>query len=111
MAGDRSLPVAESAQGAWAVLDALPDPLLLLRPIRDGSGNVTDMLILAANEALSAVVPPTRQPFVGRTLLEAFPERADVQDKEGEAPASGKPIPITAQKVRIPGIGATRRLA
>ena len=30
MAGDRSFPPAESDQGAWAVLDALPDPLLLL---------------------------------------------------------------------------------
>lgn len=111
MAGDRSFPPAESDQGAWAVLDALPDPLLLLRPIRDGSGHVTDMLILAANEALSAVVPPTRQPFVGRTLLEAFPERSDLVDHACEVAESGQPIAIDGQEVEIPGIGATRTLA
>ena len=57
MAGDGVFPAAPEGRDGWAVLDALPDPLLLLRPVRDASGNVTDMIILAANHAMSSAVP------------------------------------------------------
>ena len=103
--------VSSLDRDAWEVLDALPDPLILLRPVRDDAGAITDMQIIAANDAVKAVVPPTMQPFVGLTLTQAFPERADLFDHARQVAESGEPLSIDRQEVQIPGIGATRTLA
>lgn len=69
----------ETAAGAVAVspraiLDALPDPHLLLSPLRDATGKVTDFTIEEANEAAAAYYRLQRESMVGRHLLEFLPQ-------------------------------------
>ena len=69
----------ETAAGALAVspraiLDALPDPHLLLSPLRDATGKVADFVIEEANEAAAAYYRLERESMVGRHLLEFLPQ-------------------------------------
>ena len=69
----------ETAAGAVAVsprviLDALPDPHLLLSPLRDTKGKVADFVIEEANDAAAAYYRLERESMVGRRLLEFLPQ-------------------------------------
>ena len=69
----------ETAAGAVAVspraiLDALPDPHLLLSPLRDATGKVADFVIEEANEAAAGYYRLERESMVGRRLLEFLPQ-------------------------------------
>lgn len=56
-----------------AILDALPDPHLLLAPLRDAAGKITDFSIDEANEASAKYYQLDRQSMIGRGLLELLP--------------------------------------
>ena len=111
MAGDGVFPAAPEGRDGWAVLDALPDPLLLLRPVRDASGNVTDMIILAANHAMSSAVPAPASTYLGKHLLEVFPDRADVFAHARQVADSGRSLKLDGHEVDGPEGGTRRTLA
>ena len=84
MAGDRSFPPAESDQGAWAVLDALPDPALLV-----GQARRILMANPSANELFGAQV-------TGQSVMSYLrqPEATAALEK-GFAVLDGAPPPAT----------------
>ena len=56
-----------------AILDALLDPYLLLEPLRDTTGKISDFIIEEANEAATLYYRLDRIDLVGRRLLEFLP--------------------------------------
>lgn len=56
-----------------AILDALLDPYLLLEPVRDQAGRITDFTIEEANEAAAQYYHLEREGMLGRRLLEFLP--------------------------------------
>ncbi|MEX1111612.1 MAG: PAS domain-containing protein [Chthoniobacterales bacterium] len=55
------------------ILDGIFDPLLLLEPLRDHTGKVTDFLIVEANEIAAQYYHLERDAMIGRRLLEFLP--------------------------------------
>jgi diguanylate cyclase (GGDEF)-like protein/PAS domain S-box-containing protein len=56
-----------------AILDALFDPHLLLSPVRDHTGKVSDFLIVEANQGAAEYYGLGREAMLGRRLLEFLP--------------------------------------
>jgi diguanylate cyclase (GGDEF)-like protein/PAS domain S-box-containing protein len=56
-----------------AILDALFDPHLLLSPVRDHTGKVSDFLIVEANQGAAEYYGLGRDAMIGRRLLEFLP--------------------------------------
>lgn len=56
-----------------AILDALLDPYLLLEPLRDTTGKISDFIIEEANEAAAQYYRLDRIDLVSRRLLELLP--------------------------------------
>ena len=69
----RSEPLHHPLASPRAILDALPDPHLLLAPLRDAAGKITDFQIDEANEASAKYYQLERQSMIGRGLLELLP--------------------------------------
>ncbi len=66
-------PVAQPDFSPRAILDALFDPHLLLSPIRDNTGKVSDFLIVEANQAAAEYYHLGHGAMIGRRLLEFLP--------------------------------------
>jgi len=64
---------ADAGTPPRTVLDSDFDPRVILRAIRDPRGRVCDFLFAEANDAACAYNGLTRELFVGRRLLELFP--------------------------------------
>ena len=58
-----------------ATLDSLLDPHVMMQPVRDANGVVSDFVITEANVAACAYQGTTRENLVGRRILELFPSR------------------------------------
>lgn len=69
----RSEPLHHPLASPRAILDALPDPHLLLAPLRDAAGKITDFQIDEANEASAKYYQLERESMIGRGLLELLP--------------------------------------
>ena len=70
---DRGEPLHHALATPRAILDALPDPHLLLAPLRDAAGKITDFRIDEANDASAKYYQLERQSMIGRGLLELLP--------------------------------------
>lgn len=68
---DRALP--EERQHLRAVLDGMVDPQILLEPIRDPAGHVTDLLFREANRATCTYMGVRREDLLGRSLIATLP--------------------------------------
>jgi diguanylate cyclase (GGDEF)-like protein/PAS domain S-box-containing protein len=66
-------PVAAPDFSPRAILDALFDPHLLLSPVRDRTGKVSDFLIVEANQGAAEYYGIGREAMIGRRLLEFLP--------------------------------------
>lgn len=69
----RAEPSHHALASPRAILDALPDPHLLLAPLRDSAGKITDFRIDEANEASARYYQLARQDMIGLRLLELLP--------------------------------------
>ncbi len=58
-----------------ATLDSLLDPHVMMQPVRDGNGLITDFVITQANPAACSYQGTTRDKLVGKRLLELFPSQ------------------------------------
>lgn len=58
------------------VLDTAMDPFLMLTPVRDAHGEVTDFIIEDANEGAAEYLRWTRAGLIGMRLLDEFPNVA-----------------------------------
>lgn len=56
-----------------AIVDSLLDPLVLLEPIRDEAGKVTDFEYVDANQAACVYLKMDRDALIGNTLLTVRP--------------------------------------
>lgn len=58
------------------ILEALPDPHLVLSPVRDGSGAVLDLVVDIANQRAADFVGRSRDDLIGGRLADVFPGSA-----------------------------------
>ncbi len=68
-------PPDEGVRTAWldAVIDAVPVPAALLRPLRDGLGRVVEFTIERCNARATDILGRTPDQITGSRLLETFP--------------------------------------
>ncbi len=59
------------------ILDNLPDPWVLLDPVRDDTGRIVDFVYVDANTAACAINRISRSALLGTRLLELLPEHED----------------------------------
>ena len=62
--------------GLEATLHALADPHVVLAPVRDDAGAVTDFVVADVNEAAAAYIRRRRSELVGARLLDVLPRQA-----------------------------------
>ncbi len=77
-----------------AILDALFDPHLLLSPVRDRTGKVSDFLIVEANQSAAEYYGLGRNAMIGRRLLEFLPpdNAGGLMAMARDALESGEPL-------------------
>jgi diguanylate cyclase (GGDEF)-like protein/PAS domain S-box-containing protein len=75
-------------------LDSLLDPHVLLGPVRDEAGRITDLRILRANPAASAYNGMSPEEFVGATLRQFWPGHVEngLFDRYLQVLATGEPL-------------------
>lgn len=56
-----------------ATLSGIPDPLVILQPVRNGQSNVSDFIYFDASPSACAFIGITRDRLLGSRLLESFP--------------------------------------
>ncbi len=99
---DTPMAAAGAAAGLQPVLDALPDPLLLLRPERGAGGTIRDFICTYANGAACRFHGHPLDRIVGARLLDLHPSprssglfahgvRALEAGQSVEVPATGRP--------------------
>lgn len=88
------LPVTEDQ--LEAILDALPDPVMILVPRRDAGGAVVDWEYRFVNETTLRLYRRSREEVVGHTQLELFPAAGDDESwrKLSAVIDSGEPVSI-----------------
>ena len=96
-----------------ATLDSLLDPHIILRPVRDSGGKITDFVIADANPAACAYDKMERDRLVGSRLLTLLPGHlpSGLFDKYCETVTTGRPLVLEnfAYRDEMRG-GAERRL-
>lgn len=87
-------PVPEVLASARAILDGLFDPHLLLAPVRDAGGKITDFNIEEANEAAARYYEFARKDMIGRRLLALLPADSSsvLMAMARDAYESGEPL-------------------
>ena len=96
-----------------ATMDSLLDPYIMLRPLRDSDGKITDFIIADANPAACAHDNIEREKLVGSSLLTLLPAHrpSGLFDKYCETVETGRPLRLEnfIYKDETQG-GAERRL-
>jgi len=79
-----------------SVIDAVPDPLFLFRPLRDEQGTVTDLVYEQVNAAATRLYQRPAEEIVGRRQLELFPSVRDIGllERYAEVIETGEPASI-----------------
>ena len=103
-----------AAAGRQPILDALPDPFLLLRPERGAGGTITDFICTYANGAACRFHGHPLEQILGARLLDLHPSqhscglfehgvRAYEAGQTVEVPASGRPgeAPVASRSLRL----------
>ncbi len=111
---DTPWPAAGAAVGPHPVLDALPDPFLLLQPQRGAAGTITDFICIYANGAACCVHGYQQDRIVGARLLDLHPAprsgglieqgvRAFASGETVEVMAPGRPgeAPVAPRRLRL----------
>ncbi|MBU3749122.1 MAG: PAS domain S-box protein [Mycobacterium sp.] len=77
-----------------AVTDAMLDPQILLEPVRDGGGHITDFVLRDANPAACSYLGTDRSDLVGHTLVNRFPniEQSGLLARYVRCAESGEPV-------------------
>jgi anti-anti-sigma factor len=85
-----------AAGGEFGALDELPEAAVVLAPVRDDAGAVTDFVFDYANAAAAAAaaaVGATADELIGRTLLDTLPAfPAELLERLAEAVENGGPL-------------------
>lgn len=71
--GEALAQVRDSATLLRAVTDGMLDPQILLQPVRDGSGHITDFTYADVNIAAYEHLGIDREDFIGQSLVQMFP--------------------------------------
>jgi len=71
--GDRGSDAGRAPAWLQEVVDAVPEPMAALAPIRDDSGDVADFTFFCANRAAVELLGSGSHDIAGRRLLEAVP--------------------------------------
>jgi diguanylate cyclase (GGDEF)-like protein/PAS domain S-box-containing protein len=82
-----------------AVLDALPDPVVLLDALRDEDGAIVDFVFADANAAALAINRTTADDLIGGRLLSWFPEHgpSGLLDVYAQVVETGGPVVLNDQ--------------
>ena len=82
-----------------AVLDSLPDPVVLLEAIRDDDGVIVDFVFADANAAALAINRTTADDLIGGRLLNWFPEHgpSGLLDVYAQVVETGSPVALNNQ--------------
>ncbi len=100
------------ADGSQPILDALPDPFLMLRPERGAAGTITDFICTYANGAASRVHAHQLERIVGARLLDLHPvhRSGGLLEQGVRAFESGETVEVTAPGCPGDAASAPRRL-
>ena len=104
-------PQTAEAIPARAILDCLLDPHLLLRPVRDNSGKITDFAVVEANTAAAEYYRLERDAMLGRRLLEFLPadNAGGLLAMARDAHESGEPLVVNNYAFAFEIYGQERR--
>lgn len=77
-----------------ATVDSLLDPELLLKAVRDDTGQIVDFLVVEANPAACEYTGMVRQDLVGARLLSLLPGLTDagLREQYGRVAETGEPL-------------------
>lgn len=102
---------AASPVSARAILDSLLDPHLLIAPLRDGTGKITDFSINDANTAAAEYYHLDRDTMLGRRLLEFLPadNAGALMAMARDAHESGEPLVVNNYAFALEIYGQERR--
>ena len=96
-ARDQALAQArDSAALLRTVSDAMLDPQILLEPVRDGSGHITDFTYADVNRAACEHLGVAREDFIGQSLAATFPniEQSGLLAQYVRCAQTGEPVAL-----------------
>lgn len=95
---DTPMAAAGATASLQPVLDALPDPFLLLQPVRGAGGTIRDFICLYANGAACRFHGHPLDRFVGGRLLDLLPSpcSADLLEHGARAFEAGQTVEVPA---------------
>jgi diguanylate cyclase (GGDEF)-like protein/PAS domain S-box-containing protein len=96
---------------ARAILDSLLDPHLLIAPLRDAAGKITDFTIVEANNAAADYYRLDREAMPGRRLLDFLPadNAGALLAMARDAHESGEPLVVNNYAFALEIYGQERR--